>query len=155
LQAAVTKIFGKNHSATRQQNNNFIYKPHVLWVCVRIEDDERCKKRGDEKAKSQLGNETAGGICTKFTRDWPRDTRIFRERHALQRKEKELIWIIFTAVELRIIKFFSFSLPWQQLDRHIYIWITTLIKLRKLLSDMQGRQLIIFHRLYFTELSLL
>lgn len=72
----------------------------MYWACVRIEDDERRKKGGDEKAKSRLGNETAGGIRTKFTRDWPRDTRIFRERHALQWKEEGLIQIICIAAEL-------------------------------------------------------
>lgn len=40
-----------------------------------------CKKGGDEKAKSRPGNETAGGIRTKFTRDWLHD--VFRERHAV------------------------------------------------------------------------
>lgn len=68
----------------------------VLWVCVSIENyGRRRKKGGDEEAKNRPGNETAGGIRTKFTRDWPRD--VFRERHAVryvQQKEEGLIQII-------------------------------------------------------------
>jgi len=46
----------------------------VLWAYIKIEDEGRHrKKRRDEKAKSRPGNETAGGIRTKFTCDRPHD----------------------------------------------------------------------------------
>lgn len=52
---------------------------NVSWACVRIGDEGR-RHGGDEKAKSRPGNETAGGIRTKFTRDWPRDVHA-RDMH--------------------------------------------------------------------------
>lgn len=76
---------------------------------VRIEDEERyIKKGGDERAKSRPGNETAGGIRTKFTRIRPRD--VFHERHTVRYSEKKKVTnsdTFFMAIELRIIiKFF-------------------------------------------------
>lgn len=58
---------------------------NVLWVCVRLEDEGKdYKKGGDEKAKSRPGNETAGGIRTKFIRDWSRD--VLRDKHGAKKK---------------------------------------------------------------------
>jgi len=60
---------------------------NVFSACVRIEDERRYNKKGGvEKARSRPGNETAGGIHTKFTRNRSRD--VFHERHIVRMKKR-------------------------------------------------------------------